>query len=233
MTGSKREGKWTPKKPLHPLLSIFLSVIILTIGFFLTNYNQIIYFSLFLLLLILSIGYFTTLLKILLYIIPLGLLIGFLSYFIGGKLLDSILSFFRIIIIGFSITLTFNINPARLSRSLNQIGCPRRISLAILIVFRFLPVLKQEINRIKEAMMVRGIHLHWYNPINYYRVIFLPLIITLIDLSDILTISLETRAFTPDGECSVYERVHLNTKDLITLFFSLIALISIIFIFWW
>jgi energy-coupling factor transporter transmembrane protein EcfT len=60
-------------------------------------------------------------------------------------------------------------------------------------------------------MKVRGVN--WRNPVNYYRVLFLPLIIRIIEMSDLLALSIETRGFMTEGQSTIYKRVYLRKKD--------------------
>jgi energy-coupling factor transport system permease protein len=208
---------------LHPLVSIAISIIVLTSGLFMQQNNQLFYYIIFIAMLTLISGNYKTLFKIILFFIPLGLLIALISYLITENSSQAIKTILRFGIIGLSVSFTFDMDPTELSRSLNQIGCPRRISLAILVVFSYIPVLRKEIGRVKEAMKVRGVK--WWNPINYYRVLFLPLIIRMIEMSDTLALSIETRGFASRGKSSIYKRVYVRKKDIFILSLLIIGTI--------
>ncbi len=219
------------KKSLHPLINIFLSIFILISGLFMKDLTQIFYYILFINVIASLSGYLLTLFKVFLIFIPMGLLIALISYLISNDLSGSLITICRFGILGLTVVFSLNINPTDLSRSLNQIHCPRKISLAILITFRFIPVLKQEIGRITEAMKVRGVKFHWWNPLQYYQVLFLPLIIRIINISDTLALSIETRGFSVHKKSSFYKKVLLTKRDVFITFLTILGTISILIIY--
>ena len=219
-------------KPLHPLINLILSIFILISGLFMKNLNQIVYYILFIIIMAVLSGYFFTLLIIFPIFISMGAITALISYLITFNLSLSLISMSRFSIMALSVVFTLNINPTDLSRSLTQIHCPRKFSLAILITFRFIPVLKQEMNRITEAMKVRGVKFHWWNPIQYYRVLFLPLIIRIINISDTLALSIETRGFSAKGKSSLYRRVLIKKKDIIITLLTILGIITILIMYW-
>jgi energy-coupling factor transport system permease protein len=215
---------------LHPLVSIAISVIVLTSGLFMHKHPQIFFYILIVAVLTILSGNFFVLLKIIIFFMPLGFIIALISYIITDDSSQAIMTIYRFAIIGLSVSFTFKMDPTELSRSLNQIGCSRRISLAILVVFSYIPVLRKEIGRMKEAMKVRGVK--WWNPINYYRVLLLPLIIRMIEISDTLALSIETRGFASRGKSSIYKKVYIRKKDVIILLLIILGTIFIFIKFW-
>lgn len=215
---------------LHPLVSISISVLVLTSGLFMQQSTQIAYYILIIAIITIISGNYLELLKIFIFVMPLAFIIAFISYIITEDYPGALMTIYRFAIIGLSVSFTFKMDPTELSRSLNQVGCPRRISLAILVVFSYIPVLRKEIKRVKEAMKVRGVN--WWNPINYYRVLFLPLIIRMIEMSDTLALSIETRGFASKGESSIYKKVYIRKKDVLILFLTISGTFLIFFLFW-
>ena len=108
-----------------------------------------------------------------------------------------------------------SVEPVDLTRSLVQLKVPRAIVLGMLIATSFIPVLKAEIQRIQEAMKTRGAG----SVINikiFYRAFLIPLITRLVNISDTLALSVETRGFSiEDTECSVYKKEIIRISDVI------------------
>lgn len=218
---TQRNFKSKLNSSLHPLISILISVSVLTSGLFMHINNQILFYIILITIFTILAGNSSAFLKVLLYFFPIGIITALLSLIITSDHSQSIMTLFRFSIIGLSVTFTFKMDPTELSRALNQIGCPRKISLAILVVYSFIPVLRKEIGRIKEAMKVRGVN--WRNPVNYYRVLFLPLIIRIIEISDTLALSIETRAFSAPRKATNYKKVYFRKKDVLILALIILA----------
>ena len=68
------------------------------------------------------------------------------------------------LLLGISVVPTLSMLPMDLVRCLNQLRCPRILSLGLLIALRFMPIMGQEIQRIRRAMKLRGVNAAWYNP---------------------------------------------------------------------
>lgn len=86
------------------------------------------------------------------------------------------------------------VEPVALTRSLSQIHTPRGVTLGMLIASSFVPVLKSEIRRVREAMKTRGAG-SFLNPKIFYRAFLVPLCMRLVGISDTLSLSVETRGF--------------------------------------
>ena len=83
----------------------------------------------------------------------------------------------------------------------------------MLVTLKFIPVLVGEIKQIWEAMKVRGANMNWYRPSCIYRAFIIPLVMRIIGISDTLSLSLETRAFTlDDSTSSVYKVIKNKSK---------------------
>ena len=88
------------------------------------------------------------------------------------------------------------------------------ITLGMLIAVRFLPVLGSEIARIREAMKTRGVRASLWNVRCFYRALVMPLMLRIINMSDTMALSLETRGFDLENrEVSVYRPVRFFARD--------------------
>ena len=110
-----------------------------------------------------------------------------------------------------------NIRPSDLTRCLNQMHVPKAISLGMLIALSFIPLLKGEIKKIKEAIKIRGISK--FNLSLFYRAFLVPLATRISSISDTLTLSLEGRGFQMNAKSSIYKKVKLKTIDIILIIF--------------
>ncbi len=76
-----------------------------------------------------------------------------------------------------------------------------------------LTVLRAEVRQTREAMRTRGAG-GLLNPAILYRAFLIPLMVRLVNLSDTLALSVETRGFTTEAApYTVYRPVYLQAKD--------------------
>ena len=85
--------------------------------------------------------------------------------------------------------------PVCLVRGFSCMHLPRVLTLAMLITFTFFPLLRAEVRQTREAMRTRGAG-GLLNPAILYRAFLIPLMVRLVNLSDTLALSVETRGFT-------------------------------------
>jgi energy-coupling factor transport system permease protein len=206
-------GAKHPHRPLHPLTSLVLSLLTLALGLMLGRPTNTYVFIASLLLLYLLAGYGRTLWRVFRVLVPIGAVVAGLAYLAGDTVVGSLLTLGRIALVGLSSVLLLSVHPTQLSRALTQAGCPRIVALALLITIRFVPVLHTEMQRIREAMIVRGVRFHWTNLRHVHRALLLPLIVRLINISDLMALSVETRAFSLGDRGTVYKPVCWQLKD--------------------
>ena len=103
--------------------------------------------------------------------------------------------------------------PVCLVRGFSCMRLPRVLTLAMLITFTFFPLLRAEVRQTREAMRTRGAG-GLLNPAILYRAFLIPLMVRLVNLSDTLALSVETRGFTTyPAPYTVYRPVYLQAKD--------------------
>ena len=77
----------------------------------------------------------------------------------------------------------------------------------------FFPLLRAEVRQTREAMRTRGAG-GLLNPAILYRAFLIPLMVRLVNLSDTLALSVETRGFTTyPAPYTVYQPVYLQARD--------------------
>ena len=105
--------------------------------------------------------------------------------------------------------------PVRMTRSLSQVHTPRAVTLGMLIAMSFMPMLKGEIGRVREAMKTRGAG-SVFNPKILYRAFLVPLVMRLVNISDTLALSVETRGFALGKvRYTIYKKEQIALSDVV------------------
>lgn len=133
----------------------------------------------------------------------------------GGDLSASIAMLNRFGALFLGVAISMSISAVRMTRSLSQAHMPRAITLGMLISMSFVPMLRGEIGRVREAMKTRGAG-SILNPKILYRAFLVPFVMRLVNISDTLALSVETRGFTLGGSLySIYKREYPALSDVI------------------
>lgn len=104
--------------------------------------------------------------------------------------------------------------PVKLVRALTKLRFPRLLTLGMLITMSFIPILAGEIRQVRDAMKTRGILSIW-NVKAFYRAFLIPLIVRLVNISDTLALSVETRGFiSEDGNYTIFHPVTVKGRDI-------------------
>ena len=200
------------KKPFYPLISFSVSVIVLIFGMLFSKNLLAFAFATAIFVLYSAFGLFKSAWKMTVAMAICGLIIGGLS-FLTNRSLDAFWqTLLRMILLGLCAVPMVSTSPCDLTRCLAKLKCPRVITLGMLVTLKFIPVLVGEIKQIWEAMKVRGANMNWYRPF------IIPLVMRIIGISDTLSLSLETRAFTlDDSTSSVYKVIKIKARDFVFL----------------
>lgn len=206
------------KNPFYPLISFSVSVIVLIFGMLFSKNLLAFAFATAIFVLYSAFGLFKSTLKMTVAMGICGLIIGGLS-FLTNRSLDAFWqTLLRMILLGLCAVPMVSTSPCDLTRCLAKLKCPRVITLGMLVTLKFIPVLAGEIKQIWEAMKVRGANMNWYRPSCIYRAFIIPLVMRIIGISDTLSLSLETRAFTlDDSTSSVYKVIKIKARDFVFL----------------
>ena len=107
-----------------------------------------------------------------------------------------------------------SVAPVRMTRSLSQVHTPRSVTLGMLIAMSFVPMLRGEIKRVREAMKTRGAG-SILNPKILYRAFLVPFVMRLVNISDTLALSVETRGFALGKvRYTIYKKESLAISDI-------------------
>ena len=200
-------------RALYPLFAIASSVIILLTSLFLAPYRGYLY-----LLAVIAVEVLFGMGRYVLKILPAAVVMCAIffaaAFLITGSVSDGISGAARIGGLCAAMVPGMSIPPVNLTRALNGLKCPRTLSLGILITLRFFPLLGLEVRNIREAMKTRGADRSFST---VYRSTILPFCLRLVNISDLLALSVETRGFSTDGNYSVWKKVGIRPVDCVYL----------------
>ena len=202
------------KRQIHPLVGILLSIAITIYALLFAKSFNTLYVLLGIYLLFILLGFYKAALRVM----PLSIVIVGIFALLTFLVSKSLESFYPLLnrILGLMVAIIpgMNIRPSNLTRCLNQMHVPKAISLGMLITLSFIPLLKGEMKKIKEAIKIRGISK--FNLSLFYRAFLVPLATS---ISDTLTLSLEGRGFKMNAKSSIYKKVKIKTIDIILIIF--------------
>jgi thiamine ABC transporter len=211
------------KKRIHPLIGILLSLIITIYALVFAKSLTTLYVLGAIYLLFIILGFY----KAALGVLPMSaIIVGIFALltFLVSKSLDSFYPLAnRILGLMVAIIPGMSIKASDLTRCLNQIKAPKAISLGMMIALSFIPLLKDEIKKIKEAIKIRGVSK--FNISLLYRAFLVPLATRISNISDTLALSLEGRGFKMNAKSSIYKRVNVKILDILLLIFILAIMI--------
>lgn len=206
------------KRNLYPLFAIASALIIMTFGLVMARSVACSYFLAGAFAWLFVFGCWKQCLRALPMFIIFGGIFTLIAYYAANKdvyaaiaMANRFGSVFLAIVPGMSI------QAAAMTRNLSQLHTPRGITLGMLITTSFVPVLRAEIRRVREAMKTRGAG-SILNPKIFYRAFLIPLVTRLVDISDTLALSIETRGFTlGKSKYTVYKKEVINVFDVLYL----------------
>ncbi len=201
---------------LYPLIAIAASLFIIIFGMIEARTYNCSYFLVALFVWLCIFGCLKSCLKMLVPIIVFGGIFAGITYAASdGNLLSSIamLNRFGALFLGIAVSAT--IAPVNMTRALSQLHFPRSVTLGLLIALSFVPMLKEEERRVREAMRTRGAG-SILNPRIFYRAFLVPFVTRLVNISDTLALSVETRGFVLGSPLyTVYKKQFPVLSDVI------------------
>lgn len=121
--------------------------------------------------------------------------------------------------------------PSDLVRALQAVRLPGFLVLSIMLIWRFLPLIQQEAQRIVEANQLRGVNLT-RQPRQWFPGLFLPLIFRIVAYADEVTIGLETRGYDPTAPRSNSHPLKWQSSDTCFTIGAVVLLIGIGYLEW-
>lgn len=206
------------KNPIYPLISVIASILILVFGLISAKSISGIYFLCGMWLLFLLFGYWKACFAILPVAAVLCAFLAGITYAVSQDVLAAQAAIIRILAVCVGVIPGLALSPILLVRSFSALKVPRTITLGMMITLNFFPLISSEVRQVREAMKTRGAG-NVLNPQIFYRAFLIPLLMRLVNISDTLALSVETRGFTTekDTDYSVYKTVRLRISDLLFL----------------
>lgn len=204
------------KSNLYPLFAIASALLVMVFGLVMAKSVECSYFLLGAFVWLCIFGCAKQCLKALPVFIIFGGIFTLIAYFAAGEDWSAALAMAnRFGAVFLAIVPGMSIQAVAMTRNLSQLRVPRGITLGMLITMSFVPVLRGEIKRVREAMRTRGAG-GILNPKIFYRAFLIPLVTRLVDISDTLALSIETRGFTlGKAKYTVYKKEVINIFDLL------------------
>ena len=217
------------KKNLNPIVALISTLIIMVFGLVMSTKTECSYFLIGTTLWLVLFGCYKQLYKLLIVFILFGGFFAIIAYFTMGRNLSAAISMLnRFGTVFLAIVPSTSIQAVAMTRNLSQIKVPRYITLGMLITMSFIPVLKVEIKRVREAMKTRGAG-SLLNPKISYRAFLIPLVTRIVDISDTLSLSVETRGFTSGkSKYTIYKKETINILDIMYLLGFVVSIVLMV-----
>ena len=204
------------KTKLYPLIAITASLFVIIFGLVAARNENLCWYLLGVLVWLCIFGCFKGVLKMLPAFIVFGGAFAGIAYASAGGDFQAALSMlnrFGALFLG--VALSMSVAAVRMTRSLSQVHTPRAITLGMLISMSFVPMLKGEIGRVREAMKTRGAG-SVFDPKILYRAFLVPFVMRLVNISDTLALSVETRGFAlGKARYTIYKKESLAISDIV------------------
>ena len=207
---------WSFKKKIYPLLVFVVSIFFIAFGLVMARNEKFIWFLLGSYVWLFIFGCKKGCLHMICPFIVAGGIFGVIAYFAYGRDFTAALAMVnRLGAVFLAIALGMSIEPIDMTRNLSTLKAPRGVTLGMLIATSFPPVLKAEKQRVREAMKTRGAG-SILNPKIFYRAFLVPFVMRLVNISDTLSLSVETRGFSLEKvPYTVYKKEKICISDII------------------
>lgn len=205
-------------KSLYPLLSVATGIAVLVVGLVLAKREYGFVYLAGVWLLLLSFGYYKACFAVIPFAAITAGIFCAVTYAVSKDLQSTLSAATRILAVCAAVITGMGLKPSELVSNLSTLRAPRSITLGMMIAAGFFPLLMRETRQIREAMRTRGAG-SIFRPSVFYRAFLLPLTMRLVNISDTLSLSVETRGFViGDKNYTVYKKTSFRAKDGIFLF---------------
>ena len=210
------------KEPIYPVISLLSTILILVVGLLTAKTLACTCFLAGIWVVFLLFGYWRACLAVFPAAVLMCAVLAGITYAISGDLSATLAAMNRILAVCIAVIPGLAMPPVVLVRNLSGLHLPRMLILGMMITLNFFPLLGTEVRQVREAMGTRGAG-SFLDPQIFYRAFLIPLVIQLVNISDTLALSVETRGFTRSGSgYTVYKTVELQPTDI--LFLMLVVL---------
>lgn len=202
---------------INPVIALLSGTTVLTVGLITAKSVLCSYFlaAVFVWFVVFGLG------KVCLRVLPLFVIVGgvfaLIAYYASQQVDAAVTMLNRFAAIFWALVPGMSTETVRLTRNLSQLHVPRAVTLGMLIATSFLPLLRLEIKRVREAMKTHGAG-SILNPRIFYRAFLVPLVMRLVNISDTLALSVETRGFAlKNSTYTVYKKEKVYVADILYL----------------
>lgn len=213
------------KKPIYPVLGLLVAILTLVVGLIFSGNENILYFYIGIYTLHLVFGNFRACLAVIPFTVLMASFFGMTTYIVAQDIGSTTEAVYRSFAVCLAVIPGLSIPTTEFIRNLRQLKLPKGVTLGMMITLNFVPLFRKEMVQIRDAMKTRGA-VSVLNPKVVYRSFLIPLVIRIVNISETLSLSVETRGFTLEkSETTVYQPVQFKVRDLI--FISLFIIIAV------
>lgn len=203
--------------PIYPVIGVLASILIIIFGIVTAKSPMCLWFLAAMWLVFLAFGYWRACLAVIPAAALLCAVFAGITYAISRNPLEAYAAVNRLLAVCVAIIPGLGLPPIYLVRNFSSLKLPRILTLGMMITLNFFPLLGGEVRQVREAMQTRGAS-SFFSPQILYRAFLIPLIMRLVNISDTLALSVETRGFSTDAEgCTIYKPVALRAVDVLFL----------------
>ena len=207
--------KLSCRRPLYPLAGVFAGIIILVTGLLLAKRTYGWCYLAGVWILFFLFGYYKACLAVIPFAAAMTGIFCLITYAVSKDAQATLSAAVRILAVCVAVIPGIGLKPSDLVSNLCSVKAPRSITLGMMIATSFFPLLVKETAQIREAMKTRGAG-SIIKPTVFYRAFLLPLAVRLVNISDTLSLSVETRGFVVgDKNYTVYKTVKFKFKDAV------------------
>lgn len=223
--GIKMSEKLLVKHPVYPVIGLLSSVLILVCGLIRAKNEMCIWFLCGVWFLFLLFGYWRACVAVVPIAAVMCAIFAGITFLVSRDTIQTLAAANRILAVCIAVIPGLALPPMVLVRNFTTLKFPRMLTLGMMITLAFFPLLGGEVRQVREAMKTRGAGSIFHFQI-FYRAFLIPLIMRLVNISDTLSLSVETRGFAERGEeCSVYKTVKICPADILFLLLILVGVV--------
>lgn len=203
------------RQKTYPLIALFAGAVVLVFGLIGAKTVAASCFLGGVLCWYLIFGYYRQVFRVLPFAVFFGAVFAGIAYAASGESISALAMANRFASLFLAAVPGMATSPVRMTRALSQVHTPRSVTLGMLIAMSFVPMLKGEIRRVREAMRTRGAG-SIFDPAILYRAFLVPLVMRLVNISDTLALSVETRGFALGKvPYSIYKQENVVLSDVL------------------
>jgi energy-coupling factor transport system permease protein len=103
--------------------------------------------------------------------------------------------------------------PQQMAQALSRTPLPGGLAMALLLVWRFFPLMAEEARQMRQAALLRGCAADGVAA-RIYRGLLIPLAFCVIEYTDRITLALELRGFTPAERRTCHRPLRAGARDI-------------------